>query len=230
MKTTIKTGVTILLCIVFAGTVNSQNINWAVLKTEDRHLVNANAGFEHGLIFGVEYGYHITTIIPVVLNVEYSFPSGNNLIDDFKSKIGGKFRLAKAGNFQFSANIHGLYRRYENSLVRMQNFGSDFSGVAGFYKPHWYIAAEAGFDKAIVTHLKHSEYYREVFPAVKNGWFEPSTGGNFYYAIQAGVSVRQHDIYVKAGRILVQDFRTKPTVPFMAEIGYNFRIRSRSEM
>lgn len=227
MKTIIKIS-TAILCIVLAGEGYAQNINWASLKAEDRHLLNLNIGFEHGLIYGAEYGYHINSIFPIVLNVEYSFPSGDNIIDDFKSKIGARVRLIKAGDFHFSANIHGLYRRYENNLVRMQNFGSDFSGIAGIFRQHWFIAAEAGFDKAIVTHLKHSGYYREIYPKVKNGWFEPATGGNFYYGIQAGISFKQHDIYIKADRLLVQDFRSKPTVPYIAEIGYNLRIKTRN--
>ena len=37
------------------------------------------------------------------------------------------------------------------------NFGSDMSGIIGYYRAHFFVAGEAGFDKAIVTHFKHSE-------------------------------------------------------------------------
>ena len=30
--------------------------------------------------------------------------------------------------------------------------------TAGYYQRKWFVAGEAGFDKAIVTHFKHSAY------------------------------------------------------------------------
>ncbi len=165
----------------------------------------------------------------MVLNLEYSFPSGKNISDDFKSKLGTKIRLYQLNYFQFSANISGVYRRYETDLVRMKSFGSDLSGILGYYRTKWFLAGEVGFDKAIVTNLKHSQSYREIYPDVTDGWYSPPSGGNFYYGLQAGFSFKQHDIYVKAGKIITQDFKTEPRVPFFAQIGYNFRIKATQE-
>ncbi len=229
MKTIIITTITILYSIVISSEGFAQNINWQSLKKGDKHIININSGFEYGLIYGVGYGYQLNSMFPSVLNLEYSFPSGNNLADDFKSKIGGKVRLYELKNFQFSVNIYGVYRRYENNLVRMQNFGSDFSGIVGYYKSKWFVAGEFGFDKAIVTNLKHSQSYRDIFPRVKNGWYSPPTGGNFYYGLQTGFSFKQHDIYLKAGKIITQDFKTEPTVPLFAQLGFNFKIKSATE-
>jgi hypothetical protein len=229
MKTIINTMIIILTCIVISPEGYTQNINWQSLNKGDKHILNINSGFEYGLIYGVGYGYQLNLSLPVVLNLEYSFPSGRDFIDDFKTKIGGKVRLYKIKNFQFSVNIYGIYRRYENNLVRMQNFGSDFSGIVGYYRSKWFVAGECGFDKAIVTNLKHSQSYRDVFPQVKNGWYSPPTGGNFYYGLQTGFSFKQHDIYLKAGKIITQDFKTKPTIPFFAQLGFNFKLKSANE-
>jgi hypothetical protein len=161
--------------------------------------------------------------MPVVLNLEYSFPSGKFVTDDFKSKIGGKIRVFEIKNFVFSANISGVYRRYETDFVRMKNFGSDFAGIVGYYRSRWFVAGEVGFDKAIVTNLKHSQSYTDIYPDVTDGWYSPPSGGNFYYGIQTGFSFQQHDITIKAGKVITQDFKTEPTVPLFAQIGYNFK-------
>ena len=63
--------------------------------------------------------------------------------------------------------------------MTLANFGSDLSSTIGYYKPKWFVATEVGFDKAIVTHFKHSDLFKEHFPDVKDGWYEPATGGNF---------------------------------------------------
>jgi hypothetical protein len=97
------------------------------------------------------------------------------------------------------------------------------SGVIGYYRPKWFAAGEAGFDKAIVTDLKHTSAYKEQYPGVVDGWYEPSTGGNFYFGLQAGYSLKKHDIYIKAGKTLTEDFKSKPTIPFYAQLGYNFK-------
>ena len=97
--------------------------------------------------------------------------------------------------------------------------------VAGYYKPKWFVAGEAGFDKAIVTQFKHKDLYKQNFPSVKDGWYEPATGGNFYYGLQTGLSFRRNDIYLKAGKILAEDFSTKPMVPFYLQFGYNIWLK-----
>jgi hypothetical protein len=159
----------------------------------------------------------------MVANIEYSFPSGNKIFDDFKTKIGVQIRWIEFHNFQFSTKIHGVFRRYENDFVRLLNFGSDLSGIVGYYRPKWFIAADVGFDKAIVTQFKHSEIYKEQIPGVVDGWYEPATGGNFYYGLQAGFSFKNQDIYLRGGQIITQDFKTKPLIPFFGHLGYNIK-------
>jgi hypothetical protein len=226
MKSLKNTAIAILFCVAIPSEGFSQNINWESLKKEDRHIINLNAGLEYGLVFGAGYGYHFNLTLPVIMNLEYSFPSGKNVTDDFKSKIGAKIRLYQLNYFQFSANISGVYRRYETNLVQMKNFGSDFSGILGYYRTKWFVSGEFGFDKAIVTNLKHSQTYRDVYPDVIDGWYSPPSGGNFYYGLQTGFSLKQHDLYVKIGKIITQDFKTEPTVPLFAQLGYNFWIKA----
>jgi hypothetical protein len=207
----------------FNQTAQAQNINWQSLQEEQKHLAFANFGLEYGVVWGVGYGYQLNTKMPIVLNAEYSFPSGNNLLDDFKTKIGGQIRLLKIYDFQFTAKVYSIFRRYQNDMVRMVNFGSDFSGIIGYYRSKWFVAGEFGFDKAISTHFKHSTEYKNNFPEVKDGWYEPPTGGNVYYGLQAGYSFPQHDIHIKIGQIIVEDFKMKPTLPFYLQMGYNIK-------
>ncbi len=210
--------------ILSVSSVNAQTINWAGLKEENKHIVNANLGMEYGVIYGLGYGYQIRNrLLPVVVNLEYSFPSGNKIFDDFKTKIGVQIRWIEFHNFQFSTRIQGIFRRYENDFARLLNFGSDMSGIAGYYRSKWFVAAEVGFDKAIVTNFRHSKLFREQYPDAVDGWYQPATGGNFYYGLQAGFSFGKQDIYLRAGKMLTQDFKTKPMVPVYGQLGCNIK-------
>jgi len=219
----------ILVAAFVVVSINSygQTINWARLQKTDKHILNINAGIDYSLTAGLGYGYQLKTKIPIILNAEYSMPFGENLIDDHKTKIGATVRLIKAGKFAFTAKVQGVFRRYESDYVRLVNFGTDMSVTGGYYKKKWFIAGEIGFDKAIVTHFKHKKFYKEVFPNVKDGWYEPSTGGNFYYGIQSGLSIMQSDITLKVGRVITQDFKTTPGLPFYAQFGYAVKLSAK---
>ena len=218
-----KMGMLISALILTMSCLQAQTINWGSLDS-NRHIINANAGFDYGAVFGVGYGYQIkNNLFPMIANIEYSFPSGENLFDDFKTKIGVQISWFEFHHFQFSTKLHGVFRRYETDYARLVNFGSDLSGVVGYYRSKWFVAGEVGFDKAIITHFKHTGLYSDQFPDVSNGWFGPTTGGNFYYGLQAGYSFGRNDLYIRAGKVLTQDFKTSPLIPAYAQLGYNIK-------
>lgn len=217
MKTT--TILAISLASLLLTTASAQTINWAHLQPEEKHLVSVQAGFEYAFAYGLGYARKLGTKMPSLLMVEVSQPAGEDLFDDFKTKIGGQVRVLQLNRFQVSLKVQGVFRRYQNDYVRMLNFGSDMSASAGYYRPRWFAAGETGFDKAIVTHFKHSDLVRADFPGVRDGWYKPATGGNFYYGISAGLSLPKTDITIRAGRVIQQDFRTNPTIPFYCAIG-----------
>lgn len=208
--------------------VFSQTLNWKILDGTN-HILNANIGLDYSVSYGVGYGYKLNTKLPIVLNANFSLPAGENALDDFKNKIGGQICLVKKSNFLGIVSLFGIYRKYQTELVRLQNFGSDIKGTFGYYKERWFTTAEVGFDKAIVTHFKHTQKYRnEIYTDVVDGWYEPATGGNFYYGLQGGYSFKKLDMTINLGRVISQDFKTAPLLPFYINLGINYRIIKRS--
>lgn len=221
--------VKVILVMIAALTISTgasaQVLNWKNLEEPGKNILTVNVGLEHGLVAGAGYAYQLKSKIPIVLNTEFSTASGDKLFDDFKAKIGGQVRLLKAGDVHFSAKVQGVFRRNENAFVRMLNFGSDMAAVIGYYRARWFAAGEAGFDKAIVTHFKHSRSYKDIYPGVEDGWFEPATGGNFYYGLQGGYSFKNSDITVRLGKLLQQDLRSVPLVPYYVSLGFNLKLK-----
>lgn len=223
---TLKSIIIITAFSFIQNKIYAQVINWENAPRHNKHLLHINVGAEYGAIAGV--GYHQLMPIkrfPFWIGGEFSVPSGNQLADDdFKVRIGGQIRIVKFNHFQFSTRVQGIARRYHNQSVRLLNFGSDLAGTFGYYRKQWLLVAEVGFDKAIVTNFKHSEWYKKnIYDNVQDGWYEPATGGNFYYGLQGGYSVRKIDITLKAGKLLQQDFKSQPLLPFYGQLGLNFR-------
>jgi hypothetical protein len=212
--------ITILLYLL-SNTLNAQNINWRAFNQEQKQIIGINAGLDYGLTYGVNYGRKLNTKLPMVLNGELSFPSGNKVLEDFKVKMGVQCEVIHSGNFSATLKVNGIFRRFENDYARLLNFGSEFAGVAGYYKPRWYVAGELSFDKAIITHIKHLPAAIENNPDLTTGWYIP-TGGNFAYGIQSGIALgEKNDLNLKIGRVISQNFKTEPTLPFYLQIGYS---------
>lgn len=207
-----------------SASLTAQTLNWGSLKPTDRHILNANAGLDFGTTFGIGYGYHIDNkLFPLVLQADLSVPSGSRIAGDFKTRIGGQVNWIDYHHLRVSTKLQCVFRRTEFDFVRLVNFGSDFSGTVGYYRLHWFVAGEVGFDKAIVTNFRHSQAYRDQYADVVDGWYQPPTGGNFYYGLQAGVSFGKNDIYLRTGKLISQDFRSAPLLPFYFQLGYNLK-------
>jgi hypothetical protein len=214
--------ITILIYLI-SNTLNAQNINWRAFNQEQKHTIGINTGLDFGVTYGVNYGRKLNTKLPMVLNGEFSFPSGNKVLEDFKVKMGVQCEVIHAGNFSATLKVNGIFRRFENDYARLLNFGSEFAGVAGYYKPRWYVSGELSFDKAIVTHIKHLPAALENNPDLTTGWYIP-TGGNFAHGIQSGLTLGQkNDLNLKIGRVISQNFKTEPTLPFYFQLGFNRR-------
>lgn len=215
----------VLVGMLIGTAAQSQTINWANIDKQHRHVLSGSVALQNGVQLGAGYSYLVNRkLFPVFLHVDYASLSGNNLLDDFRSTLGGKIRWFHYKNFQFTTGVYGVFRRYQNDYVRLANFGSDINGTMGYYRHRWFVGAEVGFDKAIVTHFKHSAAYKAQYPGVVNGWYETSTGGNFYYGLQAGFTFRKVEAWLKGGKSLEQDFETKPLVPVYAQVGVNVRL------
>lgn len=212
----------VAVLISFANQTYSQVINWQRMETGQKHIAHINAGWDYATSFGVGYSNKLNTSIPVLLDVQFSLPAGEFLFDDFKTKLGGQVRVLHAGNFMTAVGVRGIYRRHETDLVRLQNFGSEFMLSAGYYKSKWFVAGEFVFDKAVVTHFRHSDMMKEYYPEVKDGWYIP-TGGNFAFGIQTGYSARNLDLTLKFGRIANQYFTSSIMVPYYLQLGLNRR-------
>ena len=224
MKPYFKTVLVIILTILIKM-LNAQTINWAADKKNNKNLLYLKSGIEFGTIYEAGYGIKIFDKLqcPGYATITYSFPSGTDLFDDFKTQIGANFNIIKSGNFYFNTNATAIFRNYNNDLVRLMNFGAYVAGNLGYYRKHGFFALEAGFDKAIVTNFKHNSEYKTNFPNVVDGWYEPPAGGIFNFGISTGASFSNSDINIRAGKFYFQDLKASPLVPLYATIGYNFK-------
>jgi hypothetical protein len=210
-----------VIALIIPSVGFAQNINWR--NFEQKNVVSANIGFDYGFGGQLGFGRRINSKMPILLNVVLCFPTGKNMFDDFKIKGGMQMEVVKANSFSTTFKAYGIFRRYQNDVSRLVNFGSEFSLVSGYFTKRFHSAAEFGFDKAIVTHIKHESAYKRHYEAAKDGWYLP-TGGNFFYGLQTGYSSQKNDFNLRLGKVLGQDFKPIMFAPFYMQLGLNRKL------
>jgi hypothetical protein len=111
-----------------------------------------------------------------------------------------------------------ITRGTSNSIYRGLDFGADFTATAGLYRKGWYLAAEFGKDKAIITHVKQSDWYRTNFyPGARDGWYL-NAGGTYHMGFTGGLAIGRTELSLRAGRLRTEEF-DDVTPPFYASVG-----------
>ena len=213
----------ILVSMALAESGLSQNINCRSLGDDQRNVIQLHFGYDFGVTAQLGYNRSFNLIRPVVVGLDYSLPMGNVLLDDFKVRLGGQMEIVQIGGFSTTIKIFSNFRRYQNSLVRIVSFGSDFAVLAGYYRPTWYAAGELGFDKSIATNLKNSVIMKAEYPAIRDGWYVP-TGGNFYYGIQGGKTLGESlELSLRLGATSAQFHDQDAVLPYYVQVGLGMR-------
>lgn len=207
----------------FFHTANSQSINWKSLDSTNL-LLGLGIGWDYSLAYSLGYAHKVEAKTLLLLNANITIPSGKMPLDDFRTRMGAQILVLKKSNIMAALALNGIYRRYESPLARLQNLGLEMGGTFGYYKQSWFAAGELGFDKAIFTHFRHSDTFKEtILQEVQDGWYKPTTGGHFSYGLLGGYSFGQSDIILNIGMVRTQDFKSSPLIPYYLRLGYNFR-------
>ena len=218
---TITATVIIMLAVTEAGF--SQNINWRSMREDEQNLLQFNAGYDFGVTSQINYGRSFTMIRPVMLGLDFSFPMGGDLLDDFKVRLGGQIEIVEMNGFSATIRIASIFRQYQTDFVSISSFGSDFAVAAGYYTPTWSVGGEFGFDKSITSRIKHSEVMRNSFPGIKDGWYIPS-GGHYYYGFQGGKTIGESfDLSLRLGATKVQGKDEEALLPVYLQLGLGMR-------
>ncbi len=197
----------------------AQVVNWRTLGPDQRHVAGTYAGVDYGIVLGAAYAYHYKAAL---LGTEWTLPAGGSAADDFRGTVGVSVRWLERGALAVATDVRGIVRRYDSPYVRLLNAGADLSGTVGLYGHRWFLAGRGGFDQAVATRIRNGDALRASYPAIRDGWYGAS-GGNFHLGLEAGRSMGRADLYLALGRVVEQDFRTTPTVPFYARLGLTMK-------
>lgn len=198
-------GISSIIVAVVASALAAQTAaaQWNVARFDtDRNRVYTTFGLDPAMIGTVGYG----RVVPVYghafqLSTDVGVVTSRWDTQDFRARLGAQSSLMRWRSVHLTGSATFITRGTENAIYRGFNFGADVGGTLGLYRRRWFAAGEAGFDKAIVTHISHSDWYREhYYPGAKNGWYLTG-GGTWRTGVTGGVSLGRMEL---AGRFGTQ--------------------------
>ncbi len=144
-------------------------------------------------------------------------------VHDYRVKIGVQSSIIGTDHLDLSAGISFIARGTENSIHRAVGFGADVVFLLGYYGRFGSLAGEAGLDKGLLTHIKHSDWYRTYYYSdAQDGWYG-NTAGSLRYGLRIGLRIARAEITLRAGVCNSGSF-SQLFMPFYGVLGMNFRV------
>src|SRR5262249_51093304 len=119
-------------------------------------------------------------------------------LHDYAFRAGSQVSLLTIGWFDLSAQLAFEVASTENSIYRGTALRSDVVLLAGHYRRRWFAVAEAGYDRAWLTYIENSDYYRSFYADAQDGWYS-STGGKLRAGAKGGVTLGAVELVMRAG-------------------------------
>jgi hypothetical protein len=135
---------------------------------------------------------------------------------DYRARLGTQTSLLQWRSMHLTGSATFITRGTENSVYRGLNFGADVTGSLGVYRHGWFTAGEFGFDKAIITHLTHTDWYRKNFyPDAKDGWYLDA-GGTYHYGLAGGFALGRTEVVGRVGLLRSERFNELATPGYVS--------------
>ena len=191
----------IMIALLVGLPMHAAAAQWNVARfgtTPNR--VYTSFGLDPAFVGTVGYG----RVVPVMghafqLTADAGVAAARVDVRDFRARLGTQTSLLRWKSVHATGSATFITRGTENAIYRGFNFGADLTGTVGVYRPRWFGAGEVGKDKAIITHVTHSDWYRRHFyPDAKDGWYLDA-GGTFRYGVTTGVAIGRTEVVARGG-------------------------------
>lgn len=190
-----------------------------------QQTVTAETGLQSGMVASLGYatGLRVNAIDRTVM----PFAQATMLVatpdlHDYGFRAGAQVSLLTVGWFDLSTQLAFDVAETENSIYRGTALRTDLVLLGGHYGRRWFAVAEGGYDRAWLTYIKNSDWYRTYFYSdAKDGWYG-GTGGVLHAGAKGGVTIGRVEIVLRAG-VNKSESLNDLDLPFYATLGANMR-------
>jgi hypothetical protein len=190
-----------------------------------QQTVIAETGLQSGIVTSLGYaaGLRVNAIDRTVMPfAQATMLMAKPDLHDYGLRAGAQVSLLTVGWFDLSTQLALDVARTENSIYRGTALRSDLVLLAGHYGRRWFAVGELGYDRAWLTYIENSDWYRTYFYSdAKDGWYS-GTGGTLHAGAKGGVTMGRVEIVLRAG-VTKTEALNDLDLPFYGTLGANVR-------
>jgi hypothetical protein len=186
--------------------------------------ISTEAGLDAGMVTSVGYAAGVAlgrsgrTLIPFG---EARLLVARPDLHDYAVKLGAQTSVVRAGWFDLSAQFALEVAGTSNTIYEATALRTDVVLLAGHYAPRWFALGEAGHDRAWLTYIKNSDWYRSFYSGAVDGWYD-GTAGNLHAGVKGGGRVGAVEVALRAGVVASETLKSLD-LPFYATAGAGWR-------
>ena len=218
---------TVLACgLLWASTepADAQVLSLAEDSSSD-HVMTASVGVEHAVVTSLGYGRRVGVVAdrPVTAVVVVTLPWAALDAGDWALEAGAFTRVLGSSSWLLGNDVRLRARRSAGAIADIVQFAVRAKLCGGYFTPKGWLSLAVTYDKSLLTHLAHSDRYRDVhYPGARNGW-TGSAGGSLEGAVEGGLNVTPRAaLTARVGMHTTED-ATSVMLPYLASIGANVR-------
>lgn len=211
----------LLICVLIV--LNSALFCEDILNPKSGGVFHIYAGFDVDPMFAITAGIAKCIRLNAIdrdlqLSADISLPIFLADLAHFEINASAKILLADIA-FLSIVNRSGIFcLNTENDLFGAFSAGIKESISVGYFSDTCFAAAEAEYDKCLVSHIVNSELYKDlVYPDAVDGWYFASAG-RFKFGAQAGITLFGCWTLAARGGYQLSERLQKLTVPFYFNI------------
>lgn len=212
-----------IVCLFTAGQLSAQAIINNDPDFNNRAYLRAGIEPATMLTIGYERKFDLHSLPQnLVAYAEYGVSVAN--LRNAELKAGGIIPVFQRRNFMIINDLN-----VSAGSLSAKNFDSNKFALAdemafGIYKPKWFFALTAEYEKILLTRIEHTDFYRETYyEDALDGWYKGS-GGMFQFGFETGRTFAgRYDVNLEFKLPLTGQFNAYGGSPAHLNLGLGFR-------
>ncbi|WP_167611916.1 hypothetical protein [Maribellus sediminis] len=193
-----------------------------------RNSIYMRTGIEPAsmIAFGYQRNLNPKFIKPTITTfAEWNFSAFRFSPKNSEVKVGGVAPLLQKNSFKIVNNLNLSAGSVSTTHFESKKFAVADEVALGFYKPKWFFALTAEYEKIYLNHIEHTDFYREnYYEDAVDGWYK-GAGGMFQFGLETGRTFfEKYDVHVELKVPFTERFNSYGGSPahLNLAIGYRF--------
>lgn len=177
-------------------------------------------GLEDGIVSSFGYGRRLDLSLwqqPLEVWTQLRLPIFELDAGDIEGSAGARISLLCRGPWHLRAGISTLLRKSQSRMLSTTSWSLQGDILPSYVGDSWTFGLAFGYQRNILTYLRHGEDYLFHYPQAQSGWYT-GMGGSIRAGVLVGLRFVDWGVVLRMGALRTASLNAR-LVPFYASLG-----------